>query len=198
MSGFGFDTLALLAIIGMAGPLLASLPRFQVPVIIGELVAGLVVGRTGFGIVDHTDATFTLLANIGFALVMFVVGTHVPVRDKTLRAAIPKALLRAVTVGAVAAVLGVVLARAFGTGHARAVRRADGVVLGCTGAAGDRLAEAQRTSGAVGDHSDRDRRRNLDCVAAVSDQPDTGAARCARRLGGRGRRGGAVLPAAHR
>ena len=118
MSGFGFDTLALLAIIGMAGPLLASLPRFQVPVIIGELVAGLVVGRTGFGIVDHTDATFTLLANIGFALVMFVVGTHVPVRDKTLRAAIPKALLRAVAVGAVAAVLGVVLARAFGTGHA--------------------------------------------------------------------------------
>ena len=118
MSGFGFDTLALLAIIGVAGPLLASLPRFQVPVIIGELVAGLVVGRTGFGIVDHTDATFTLLANIGFALVMFVVGTHVPVRDKTLRAAIPKALLRAVAVGAVAAVLGVVLARAFGTGHA--------------------------------------------------------------------------------
>jgi Kef-type K+ transport system membrane component KefB len=118
MSGFGFHTLALLAIIGMAGPLLASLPRFRVPVIIGELVAGLVVGRTGFGIVDQTDATFTLLANIGFALVMFVVGTHVPVRDKTLRSAIPKALLRAVAVGAVAAVLGVVLAQAFGTGHA--------------------------------------------------------------------------------
>src|SRR6476619_48671 len=118
MSGFGFDTLALLAIIGMAGPLLASLPRFQVPVIIGELVAGLVVGRTGFGIVDHAEATFTPLAKIGFALVMFVVGTHVPVRDKTLRAAIPQALLRAVAVGAVAAVLGVVLARAFGTGHA--------------------------------------------------------------------------------
>ena len=118
MSGFGFDTLALLAIIGMAGPLLASLPRFQVPVIIGELVAGLVVGRTGFGIVDHTDVTFTLLANIGFALVMFVVGTHVPVRDKTLRSAIPKALLRAVAVGAVAAILGVMLAQVFGTGHA--------------------------------------------------------------------------------
>ncbi|AGB26179.1 Kef-type K+ transport system, membrane component [Mycobacterium sp. JS623] len=118
MPGFGFDTLALLAVIGMAGPLLASLPRFHVPVIIGELGAGLVVGRTGFGIVDHTDPTFTLLANIGFALVMFVVGTHVPVRDKTLRSSIPKALLRAVVVGAVAAVLSVVLAEAFGTGHA--------------------------------------------------------------------------------
>jgi Kef-type K+ transport system membrane component KefB len=118
MSGFGFHTLALLVVIGMTGPLLASLPRFQIPVIIGELVAGLVVGRTGFGIVDPTDATFTLLADIGFALVMFVVGTHVPVRDKTLRSEISKALLRAVAVGAVAAVLGVVLAQVFGTEHA--------------------------------------------------------------------------------
>jgi Kef-type K+ transport system membrane component KefB len=118
MSGFGFHTLALLAVIGMAGPLLASLPGFRVPIIIGELVAGLVVGRTGFGIVDHTDPTLTLLADIGFALVMFVVGTHVPVREKALRSAIPKALLRAIAVGAVAAILGVVLSTAFGTGHA--------------------------------------------------------------------------------
>jgi Kef-type K+ transport system membrane component KefB len=118
MSGFGFDTLALLAVIGLAGPLLAALPRFRVPVIIGELVAGLAVGRTGFGIVDHSDPTFTLLANIGFALVMFVVGTHVPVRDKALRSSIPKALLRAVAVGATAAVLAVVLAHVVGTGHA--------------------------------------------------------------------------------
>jgi Kef-type K+ transport system membrane component KefB len=87
-------------------------------VIIGELVAGLVVGRTGFGIVDHTNATFTLLANIGFALVMFVVGTHVPVRDTSLRVGVPKAILRAVFVGAVAAVLGLVVARAFDTDHA--------------------------------------------------------------------------------
>src|ERR1700737_142889 len=118
MSGFGFHTLALLAVIGVTGPLLASLPRLQGPLIIGELVAGLVVGRTGFGIVDPGDETFTLLANVGFALVMFVVGTHVPVRDKTLRSAVPKALVRAAAVGAVAAVLGVVLAQVFGTGHA--------------------------------------------------------------------------------
>ena len=118
MTGFGFHTLALLAAIGLAGPLLASLPGLRIPVIIGELLAGLVVGRTGFGIVDHTDPTFTLLANVGFALVMFVVGTHVPVRDNSLRSSIPKALLRAVAVGAVAAVLGVALAEMFGTGHA--------------------------------------------------------------------------------
>ncbi|MFV8048843.1 cation:proton antiporter [Mycobacterium sp. 48b] len=118
MAGFGFDTLALVAVIGLTGPVLAAVPRLRIPVVIGELIAGIVFGRTGFGIVDHDDPTFTLLANIGFALVMFVVGTHVPVRDTTLRSAIPKALLRAVFVGAVAAVLGVAIARAFGTGHA--------------------------------------------------------------------------------
>jgi Kef-type K+ transport system membrane component KefB len=118
MTGFGFQTLALVAVIGLAGPLLAAVPRMGVPVVVGELVAGIVVGRTGFGIVDPDNATFMLLANIGFALVMFVVGTHVPVRDASLRTALPKALLRAVLVGAVAAVLGVVLAHAFGTGHA--------------------------------------------------------------------------------
>src|SRR4051794_1039641 len=118
MTGLGFDTMALLVVIGTAGPLLAAVPRFGIPVVVGELLAGIVVGRTGFGIVDASDPTFTLLANIGFGLVMFVVGTHVPVRDSTLRAALPKALLRAVLVGALAAVLGVVLATVFHTGHA--------------------------------------------------------------------------------
>ncbi len=117
MSEFGFGTLALLAGVGLAGPLLARVPRLGIPVVIGELAAGIAIGRTGFDLIDPADPTFELLANIGFALVMFVVGTHVPVHDATLRTAIPKALLRAVAVGAVAAVLGVVLARAFDTGH---------------------------------------------------------------------------------
>jgi Kef-type K+ transport system membrane component KefB len=118
MAGFGFHTLALITAIGFAGPLLAAIPRVGIPVIVGELAAGIVVGRTGFGLVNPDDPTFMLLANIGFALVMFVVGTHVPVHDASLRTALPKALLRVVLVGAVAAVLGVVLAHAFGTGHA--------------------------------------------------------------------------------
>lgn len=118
MSGFGFHTLALLVIVGLLGPLLAAVPRLAIPVIVGELLAGMIIGRTGFDIVDTTNPTFALLANIGFALVMFVVGTHVPVRDTALRAGLPKAVLRAVLVGAVAAVLGVLIARAFGTGHA--------------------------------------------------------------------------------
>ena len=118
MQGFGFVTLALLTAVGFAGPLLASLPRLRIPVIIGELIAGLVLGRTGFGVVDAANATFQLFANIGFALVMFVVGSHVPIRDPEMRSGVPRALARAVLVGAVAAGLGVGLATVFGTGHA--------------------------------------------------------------------------------
>lgn len=115
---FGFSTLALVAVIGMVGPVLASVPRLRIPVVIGELAVGLVIGRTGFGIVNPADPTFSLLADIGFALVMFVVGTHVPIRDVTLRASIPLAILRAVLVGVVATALAVGLATVFHTGHA--------------------------------------------------------------------------------
>src|SRR6201998_2233914 len=117
MQGFGFDTLALLTAVGFAGPLLASVPRLRIPVTIGELIAGLVIGKTGFGLVDDANPTFQLFANIGFALVMFVVGSHVPVRDPRLRSAVPLALARAVLTGAVAAALGFGLATEFGTGH---------------------------------------------------------------------------------
>lgn len=86
--------------------------------VIGELLVGVIVGKTGFGIVDPTDPVLSLLASVGFALVMFVVGTHVPVRDGSLRSSLPGALVRAVLVGTVAAVFGVAIAEIFGTGHA--------------------------------------------------------------------------------
>ncbi|AFM19510.1 Kef-type K+ transport system, membrane component [Mycolicibacterium chubuense NBB4] len=118
VSGFGFATLALIVVIGMAGPLIASVGRFGIPAVIGELAAGIAFGSSGLRIVDHTDPVFTLLADIGFALVMFVAGTHVPVRDASLRTALPAAAVRAVLAGLGAAVLAVVLAQVFGTGHA--------------------------------------------------------------------------------
>jgi Kef-type K+ transport system membrane component KefB len=115
--GFGFQTLALLAAVGFAGPLLSAIPRLRIPVTIGELIAGLVIGRTGFGLVDDANPTFQLLANIGFALVMFVVGSHVPVRDPNLRSALPAALARAVLAGAVGAVFGFGLSAGLGNAH---------------------------------------------------------------------------------
>jgi Kef-type K+ transport system membrane component KefB len=112
-----FATLALIAAVAVLGPVLA-LPRgWRLPLVLGELVGGIVLGRTGFGLVHSSNDTFAFLAEIGFALVMFVAGSHVPVRDGRLRAALPIGVLRAVGVGVLSAGAGVVLARVFGTGH---------------------------------------------------------------------------------
>jgi len=112
-----FAVLALIALVALLGPLIA-LPRvWHLPIVLGELAAGVVLGRTGFGILHAADPTFTFLADIGFALVMFIAGSHVPVRNASLRKALPAGVLRAAGVGVVATGLAVGLSKAFGTGH---------------------------------------------------------------------------------
>ncbi|GAA1048929.1 cation:proton antiporter [Arthrobacter russicus] len=113
-----FALLALIMVLGLLGPLLATPPRWRIPVVLGELLAGLLIGRTGFSLVDSADQTFSFMASIGFALIMFIAGTHVPVRDASIRAALGKGLLRVVVVAVLSAALGVGIAVLFGTMHA--------------------------------------------------------------------------------
>ncbi|MEZ0577730.1 cation:proton antiporter [Nocardioides sp. MH1] len=113
-------TLTQLAVVGavaLLGPLLAAPRRWHLPVVLGELVAGVLLGRTLLGYLDASDPTFTFLADLGFALVMFVAGTHVPVRDPQIRRAFGAGVARALVVGIAAVVVGVALARVTGTGH---------------------------------------------------------------------------------
>jgi Kef-type K+ transport system membrane component KefB len=113
-----FLSLALIAVIALAGPLLALPARWHLPVMLGELLAGIAIGRSGLALVDPADPTFTLLANIGFALMMFVAGTHVPVRDPNIRGALGKGSRRAMVAAAAAVVVGTGVGLLFGTGHA--------------------------------------------------------------------------------
>jgi Kef-type K+ transport system membrane component KefB len=113
-----FFQLALIAAVALLGPLLALPRKWRLPVVLGQLLAGIVIGRTGLGLVDSSDPTFTFVADVGFALIMFVAGTHVPVRDKAIRPALGSGALRAGIAAVLAAVVGVVIAFAFGTGHA--------------------------------------------------------------------------------
>lgn len=112
-----FSLLALVVLVGLLGPLLAGRASWNLPAVIGELLGGLIVGASGLRLVDSTGSTFTLLANIGFALVMFVVGSNVPVRDAVVRRALGRGALGAAAVGIAAAIAGVLLAALFGTGH---------------------------------------------------------------------------------
>ncbi|MCC6832335.1 MAG: cation:proton antiporter [Thermoleophilia bacterium] len=84
----GFGTLALIIACGLAGPLLAGLPRLAPPLVVGELAAGVLVGRTGTGWVDPGTPTLRFLSDMGFALLMFSLGAALPLREPGLRAAL--------------------------------------------------------------------------------------------------------------
>jgi Kef-type K+ transport system membrane component KefB len=107
----------LIGLIALLGPLLVLPTSWRLPVVLGELIGGLVLGKTGFGVLDAGDPTFTFLANLGFALTMFVAGSHVPIRDQSLRPALVRGFFRAIAVGVLAGILGFVLAELFDTGH---------------------------------------------------------------------------------
>ena len=113
-----FLDLAIVCAVALAGPLLAAPLRWHLPVVLGELLAGVMLGVTGFGVLDASTPTFTFLGNAGFVLVMFVAGTHVPVRDERIRTALRTGVVRAVVVGVVAVLLAYGVAQVIGVPHA--------------------------------------------------------------------------------
>ena len=113
-----FLDLAVVCTVALAGPLLATPRRWHLPVVLGELLAGAALGASGLGFLDAGDPTFTFLGSCGFVLVMFVAGTHVPLRDPRLRPALRIGVVRAVAVGVVATALGYAVAHLVGISHA--------------------------------------------------------------------------------
>lgn len=113
-----FAQLALISLVAILGPALSLSRGVHVPVVVGELLVGILVGRTGLGVLDPTSPTFQMLGDVGFALVMFVAGSHVPVRDRALRAGARAGLGRALGVAALSVPAGTAIAHLFGTGHA--------------------------------------------------------------------------------
>ena len=109
--------LALLAAAGLAGPLGAWSKRARVPVVVGEIVTGVILGQTGLGVIHSSGTVVTFLAQAGFALVMLTAGSHVPLHDPALRKAAPRGLLLAAAVGAASVPVGFGVAALAGTGH---------------------------------------------------------------------------------
>ena len=105
-----FGLLALVTAAGLAGPLLAALPRLGLPLVVGEVAAGVLLGRTGLGWIDAGDPTIAFLSEVGFAMLMFVVGTHLPLRDPGLRRSMRPAALAALLTLALAVPAGFALA----------------------------------------------------------------------------------------
>ena len=113
-AGGGLDVghflLVLIAIYASAKLFGELAERIGQPAVLGELVAGLVVGISGFSLVDPTDHTIHLLAELGVILLLFMIGLETDL-GKLLEVGVSSALV---------AIVGVALPFGFGymTGHA--------------------------------------------------------------------------------
>src|SRR5579871_6505530 len=114
----GFGTLAVFVLAGLAGPLLALSRRYFVPVTIGEVAAGIVVGPHVIGAIDPKVPTVAFLAEIGFAMLMLSVGMHLPLSDRRLLGSLRTGALLAAIVAALAVPAGLLAATIAGGGHA--------------------------------------------------------------------------------
>jgi Kef-type K+ transport system membrane component KefB len=113
-----FGDLLVIVLAGLGGPLLALTPRLFVPLAIGELAAGALVGKTGLGVVHPSDPITAFLASVGFAMLMLTVGMHLPLRERRLFSSLRRGATLAAIVGALAVPAGIAAAALAGTAHA--------------------------------------------------------------------------------
>jgi len=114
----GFGTLAVVVLAGLAGPLLGLTPRWFVPVVAGEILAGILTGPQVIGAVDPANASLSFLGEVGFAMLMLTAGMHLPLRERRLAASVRRGALSAGIVCLLAVPGGVLAASLAGTGHA--------------------------------------------------------------------------------
>ena len=113
-----FGTLALIVLAGLGGPLLGFSTRRFVPVVVGEILAGILVGPAVLGTVHPADPTISTLGEVGFAMLMLTVGMHLPLRDRRLAASARTGGLLAAIVCVLAVPAGLLAAIVAGSGHA--------------------------------------------------------------------------------
>ena len=72
--------LPLLIVIFLAFLVPIALSRFRklrLPIVVGEIIAGIIIGRSGFGWVQHHEVVLDLLAELGFVFLMFLSGMEI-------------------------------------------------------------------------------------------------------------------------
>lgn len=76
--GGSFAPLLLVVFLAFVVPLLLSrFKRLRLPVVVGEILAGILIGGSVLGWVDNHDAILDLLAEFGFVFLMFLSGMEI-------------------------------------------------------------------------------------------------------------------------
>jgi Kef-type K+ transport system membrane component KefB len=113
-----FGTLVVIVLAGLGGPLLGVVQRRFVPVVVGEILAGILAGPTVANALHPSDPTISFLAQVGFAMLMLTVGMHLPLREKRLAASARDGAQLAALVCVLALPAGLIAAAVAGGGHA--------------------------------------------------------------------------------
>ncbi|MBC7257712.1 MAG: cation:proton antiporter [Chloroflexi bacterium] len=72
-----FVPLFLITVLAAAVPLLSTaFRRIQIPIVVGEILVGMIIGRSGLNLV-HESPSLAFLAEFGFAFLMFLSGLEV-------------------------------------------------------------------------------------------------------------------------
>jgi Kef-type K+ transport system membrane component KefB len=117
-SELSFGTLTVIVLAGLGGPLLALSEQRFVPIVVGEIIAGILVGPEALSIVDPANTTISFLGQVGFAMLMLTVGMHLPLRDPRLARSLRSGTLLAAIVAVLAIPAGLLAAAVAGTAHA--------------------------------------------------------------------------------
>src|SRR5215469_6561528 len=112
-----FTSVLLLVLAGMLGPLLAAGRRPLVPVLVGELIAGAILGRTGLHWIDPTAEPYPIFSALGFAMLMLGAGTEVDIRSPDLRRGIARGGLALVVALAASVPLGLAIGSVLHLGY---------------------------------------------------------------------------------
>lgn len=113
-----FGQLMLIVLAGLCGPLLSASRKLSIPVVVGELLAGVALGKTGAGLIKSDDPTIAFLGNIGFAMLMLVAGMHVPLSNRALVGSLKRGTVAVIASAVAGAGGGLLIAEALGLHHA--------------------------------------------------------------------------------
>ncbi|MCF6093364.1 cation:proton antiporter [Microaerobacter geothermalis] len=74
---FNYISLLIITTLAFFVPLiLAKIPKISIPIVVGEIIAGMIVGKSGFNLISE-DVYLTFLSDFGFAYLMFLSGLEI-------------------------------------------------------------------------------------------------------------------------
>ena len=132
--------------VAVGAALLLSLLFYRVglPIMVGQLVAGMLVGPSGFGLIRDLTA-IDLLASLGIVLLLFVIGLELDPRD--LRKIGGRVLILTVLEFVIALAAGVVSGLAFGWGLRESVFLGAVLSISSTAIVGKMILDRRQESG---------------------------------------------------